>query len=99
MAAAAEEESGDLKGVFVNKANIVGWSQVKSYQKNNIQQQKKTENKSGMFVKVSMNGAPYLRKIGLKLYTEYSDLLKAFEAMFKLTIGTNFLFFLVLDNQ
>ncbi|GFP86083.1 auxin-induced protein 22b [Phtheirospermum japonicum] len=98
MEATAEEESGDSKGVSVNssdhetaapapKAQIVGWPPVKSYRKNNIQQQKKTENESGMFVKVSMDGAPYLRKIDLKLYTGYSHLLKALEAMFKLTIG------------
>ncbi|KAL3626369.1 Auxin-induced protein 22B [Castilleja foliolosa] len=94
---AEEEESGDSKCVSVDsndhettapapKAQIVGWPPVKSYRKNNVQQ-KRTENESGMFVKVSMDGAPYLRKIDLKLYTGYSDLLKALEVMFKLTIG------------
>ncbi|KAL3649061.1 Iaa2p [Castilleja foliolosa] len=93
----AKEESGDSKCVSVNssdhqtaapapKAQIVGWPPVKSYRKNNIQQIK-TENESGMFVKVSMDGAPYLRKIDLKLYSGYSELLKALEAMFKLNIG------------
>lgn len=42
---------------------------------------------SGMFVKVSMDGAPYLRKIDLKFYNGYFDLLKALESMFKCTIG------------
>ncbi|KAI3469682.1 hypothetical protein Pfo_026345 [Paulownia fortunei] len=68
------------------KAQIVGWPPVKSYRKNNLQP-KKTEAESGMYVKVSMDGAPYLRKIDLKLYNGYPELLKALESMFKLTIG------------
>jgi auxin-responsive protein IAA len=38
-------------------------------------------------VKVSMDGAPYLRKVDLKVYKSYPDLLKALEHMFKFTIG------------
>lgn len=34
-----------------------------------------------------MDGAPYLRKIDLKVYKGYPELLKALENMFKLTIG------------
>lgn len=41
----------------------------------------------GFFVKVSMDGAPYLRKIDLGLYKGYPELLKALEDMFKFTIG------------
>ncbi|KAK9691751.1 hypothetical protein RND81_09G217000 [Saponaria officinalis] len=40
-----------------------------------------------MYVKVSMDGAPYLRKIDLKLYTCYQELLKALEDMFKVLVG------------
>ncbi|CDP03690.1 unnamed protein product [Coffea canephora] len=40
-----------------------------------------------MYVKVSMDGAPYLRKIDLRVYNNYPELLKALEAMFKCTIG------------
>ena len=40
-----------------------------------------------MYVKVSMDGAPFLRKIDLKVYNNYTELLKAFENMFKCTIG------------
>lgn len=43
----------------------------------------------GIYVKVSMDGAPYLRKIDLKVYKGYPELLKALDNMFKLTIGTN----------
>lgn len=45
---------------------------------------------SGIFVKVSMDGAPYLRKIDLNVYKNYLDLLKAMENMFKGTIGQSF---------
>ncbi|KAL6623478.1 hypothetical protein ACP70R_033357 [Stipagrostis hirtigluma subsp. patula] len=36
----------------------------------------------GLFVKVSMDGAPYLRKIDLKMYKGYRELREALEAMF-----------------
>lgn len=67
------------------KAQVVGWPPVRSYRKNAM---KRSESDgSGMFVKVSMDGAPYLRKIDLKFYNGYFDLLKALETMFKCTIG------------
>lgn len=70
------------------KAQVVGWPPVRSYRKNALQAQKQPESDgSGMFVKVSMDGAPYLRKIDLKFYKNYLDLLKALEVMFKCTIG------------
>ncbi|KAL3812525.1 hypothetical protein ACJIZ3_013793 [Penstemon smallii] len=68
------------------KAQIIGWPPVRSYRKNNLQT-KKTESETGIFVKVSMDGAPYLRKIDLKIYNGYAELLKALETMFKFTIG------------
>ncbi|KAK6130626.1 hypothetical protein DH2020_035601 [Rehmannia glutinosa] len=93
----AEESSGskgisDAKSVehetaLAPKAEIVGWPPVKSYRKNNPQQNKTEGDQSGMFVKVSMDRAPYLRKIVLKLYNGYSELLKALDSMFKLTIS------------
>lgn len=65
------------------KAKIVGWPPIRSYRKNSIQEAEA----SGIYVKVSMDGAPYLRKIDLKVYNGYPELLKALENMFKLTIG------------
>lgn len=44
-------------------------------------------NSSGMYLKVSMDGAPYLRKIDLQVYKSYQELLKALQSMFKCTIG------------
>lgn len=34
-----------------------------------------------------MDGAPYLRKMDLKVYKGYSELLKAMEDMFKFKVG------------
>ncbi|PIN25819.1 hypothetical protein CDL12_01443 [Handroanthus impetiginosus] len=79
-----EQESG----APATKAQVVGWPPVRSYRKNVLQQKRpESETGSGMFVKVSMDGAPYLRKIDLKFYKNYFDLLKALENMFKCTIG------------
>ncbi|KAK9684863.1 hypothetical protein RND81_10G238000 [Saponaria officinalis] len=71
-----------------SKAQIVGWPPIRSYRKNNLQP-KKTEqvDVSGMYVKVSMDGAPYLRKIDLKVYNTYEELLQALGTMFKVCIG------------
>lgn len=68
------------------RAQVVGWPPIRSYRKNSFAQQKK-EHESGIYVKVSMDGAPYLRKIDLKVYKGYHELLKGLETMFKLTIG------------
>ncbi|KAK2400015.1 Auxin-induced protein IAA4 [Trifolium repens] len=65
------------------KAKIVGWPPIRSYRKNSLQEAEV----GGIFVKVSMDGAPYLRKIDLRIYGGYPELLKALETMFKLTIG------------
>jgi len=62
---------------------IVGWPPIRSYRKNSLQE----ADVGGIFVKVSMDGAPYLRKIDLQVYGGYPELLKALETMFKLTIG------------
>ncbi|KAF6166990.1 hypothetical protein GIB67_030479 [Kingdonia uniflora] len=59
-----------------NKTQIVGWPPVCSYRKkNNVQEIK-------FYVKVSMDGAPFLRKINLNTYKGYSDLVTVFEKLF-----------------
>lgn len=60
---------------------------MRSYRKNVLQQKKADGEGSGMYVKVSMDGAPFLRKTDLKVYNNYSELLKALENMFKCSIG------------
>ena len=71
------------------RAQIVGWPPIRSYRKNNLQPKKTEAEASGIYVKVSMDGAPYLRKIDLRVYKGYPELLKALENMFKFTIGKN----------
>ncbi|KAM0054207.1 putative transcription factor interactor and regulator AUX-IAA family [Helianthus debilis subsp. tardiflorus] len=80
-------KEGDMENVHATKSQVVGWPPVRNYRRNNIQAKKASETESGMYVKVSMDGAPYLRKIDLKVYKGYPELLKALENMFKLTIG------------
>ncbi|KAL5566291.1 hypothetical protein UlMin_029455 [Ulmus minor] len=69
------------------KAQVVGWPPVRSFRKNIVAVQK---NKDGVaFVKVSMDGAPYLRKVDLKLYKSYQELSDALGKMFSsFTIGS-----------
>lgn len=74
------------------KTQVVGWPPIRSYRKNNTQLMKKTttsvaEVGGGGYVKVSVDGAPYLRKIDLKVYKSYPEFLKALENMFHLSIG------------
>ncbi|XP_010466600.1 PREDICTED: auxin-responsive protein IAA2 isoform X1 [Camelina sativa] len=72
-----EETRDEEESTPPTKTQIVGWPPVRSYRKNN----------SVSYVKVSMDGAPYLRKIDLKTYKNYPELLKALENMFKFTVG------------
>lgn len=80
------------------KAQVVGWPPIRSFRKNTMAT---NLSKSGeavaegnpgssgcLYVKVSMDGAPYLRKIDLKIYHNYAELSKALEKMFScFTIG------------
>ncbi|XP_008808453.2 auxin-induced protein 22D-like [Phoenix dactylifera] len=65
------------------KAQIVGWPPIQSYRKNSYQAMKMEAEPTGMYVKVSMDGVPYLRKIDLKVYKGYEELREALEDMFK----------------
>ncbi|XP_022991276.1 auxin-induced protein 22D-like [Cucurbita maxima] len=71
-----------------SKAQVVGWPPVRSYRRNCLAG-KKTEVEScgGVYVKVSMDGAPYLRKLDLTIYKSYTELVKALENMFKFNLG------------
>ncbi|KAF6148305.1 hypothetical protein GIB67_025524 [Kingdonia uniflora] len=69
------------------KQQVVGWPPVRSYRKNSLKVKKNEAEGAGVYLKVSMDGAPYLRKIDLKVYKGYPELLKALENMFKFTIG------------
>ncbi|GAB2294601.1 hypothetical protein Dimus_028800 [Dionaea muscipula] len=78
---------GDDQASLAAKAQVVGWPPIRSYRRNSFQQKKAAEPAGGIYVKVSMDGAPYLRKIDLNVYNGYPGLLKALEDMFKFTIG------------
>ncbi|KAF5775656.1 putative transcription factor interactor and regulator AUX-IAA family [Helianthus annuus] len=76
------------------KAQVVGWPPVRNYRKNVMAQKSTTEEtekvvaatagsgSTAAFVKVSMDGAPYLRKVDLKLYESYQQLSDALAKMF-----------------
>ncbi|XAR67696.1 hypothetical protein NMG60_11002569 [Bertholletia excelsa] len=77
------------------KAQVVGWPPIRSFRKNtmatNLTKNNEVEDKAGLgclYVKVSMDGAPYLRKVDLKTYSNYVELSSALEKMFScFTIG------------
>ncbi|XP_047955726.1 auxin-responsive protein IAA14-like [Salvia hispanica] len=64
------------------KAQVVGWPPVRSFRKNVMAKQKSEETAAAAFVKVSMDGAPYLRKVDLRMYQSYKELSDALAKMF-----------------
>ncbi|KAI3773376.1 hypothetical protein L1987_47903 [Smallanthus sonchifolius] len=58
-----------------SKEQVIGWPPVRSYRKN-------TMNNNCKYVKVAVDGAPYLRKVDLKSCTSYQQLLRVFDEMF-----------------
>ncbi|XP_073066685.1 auxin-responsive protein IAA8-like isoform X1 [Primulina eburnea] len=77
------------------KAQVVGWPPIRSYRKNTLASNTKNNNEvdgkpgpGALFVKVSMDGAPYLRKVDLRMYSTYAELSTALEKMFScFTLG------------
>ncbi|CAM0953942.1 unnamed protein product [Alopecurus aequalis] len=72
------------------KAQVVGWPPVRNYRKNTLaanatkakaEEQGKSE-AGCCYVKVSMDGAPYLRKVDLTTYSSYENLSLELEKMF-----------------
>lgn len=67
--------SGKVAAAVGNKAAVVGWPPVR-----------KSRYGGGggvkMYVKVSVDGAPFLRKIDLSNHKSYSDLVMALEQLF-----------------
>ncbi|ERM97022.1 hypothetical protein AMTRI_Chr05g64310 [Amborella trichopoda] len=64
------------------KNQVVGWPPVRSFRKHVYLQEKMEEQQKKNYVKVGMEGTPYLRKMDLKMFNEYSELSKALAAMF-----------------
>ncbi|KAL6144669.1 hypothetical protein ACLB2K_055360 [Fragaria x ananassa] len=77
------------------KAQVVGWPPIRSFRKNTMasnlaKNNDDAEGKQGsgcLYVKVSMDGAPYLRKVDLKMYNNYMELSMALEKMFSCFIN------------
>ncbi|XP_048335073.1 auxin-responsive protein IAA9 [Ziziphus jujuba] len=77
------------------KAQVVGWPPIRSFRKNSLATTSKNNDEvdgkpgpGALFVKVSMDGAPYLRKVDLRTYSAYQELSSALEKMFScFTIG------------
>ncbi|XVF49147.1 hypothetical protein PTKIN_Ptkin03bG0245000 [Pterospermum kingtungense] len=79
-----------------SKEQVVGWPPIRSFRKNTMashppKNEDDAETKLGsgcLYVKVSLDGAPYLRKVDLKLYGSYKELSSALKKMFScFTIG------------
>ena len=86
--------SANIRVTLNYRAQVVGWPPVRSFRKNIVSAQKNSTDEtskagsSAAFVKVSMDGAPYLRKVDLKLYKSYQELSDALGKMFSsFTIG------------
>ncbi|AQK63057.1 IAA13 - auxin-responsive Aux/IAA family member [Zea mays] len=91
----AEAPAADAEKPPAPKAQAVGWPPVRSYRRNAmtvvqaVRSKKEEEPEkqqqpaaANAFVKVSMDGAPYLRKVDLKTYGSYKDLSAALKKMF-----------------
>ncbi|XP_027341956.1 auxin-responsive protein IAA1-like [Abrus precatorius] len=57
------------------KQQVVGWPPVRASRKNIVM-------KSCKYVKVAVDGAPYLRKVDLEMYESYEHLMRELETMF-----------------
>lgn len=55
---------------------MVGWPPVRAQRKNIMTMT------SGKYVKVAVDGAPYLRKVDLEMYNTYEQLLSALQGLF-----------------
>ncbi|RCV40448.1 hypothetical protein SEVIR_9G054000v4 [Setaria viridis] len=74
-----------------SKVQVVGWPPVRAYRKNAFHaaaeaaasvRRTKGGEQGGLYVKVSMDGAPYLRKVDLRTYGGYRELRDALDALF-----------------
>ncbi|XP_044470916.1 auxin-responsive protein IAA1-like isoform X2 [Mangifera indica] len=67
----SESQNGKLPAA---KAQVTGWPPVRSFRKKELE-------RSSKLVKVAVDGAPYLRKVDLEIYSSYEELLKTLEKM------------------
>ncbi|XP_020586965.1 auxin-induced protein 22D [Phalaenopsis equestris] len=90
----SEDDEGQ-DSMALSKAQVVGWPPIGMNRRSGLQGRRTETNGvaggGGIYVKVSMDGAPYLRKIDLKVYRSYEELRKALEDMFKCFTSGDFL--------
>ncbi|CAA6660996.1 unnamed protein product [Spirodela intermedia] len=88
--------TGKGGGAPAAKAQVVGWPPIQSYRKTTMAANPpktlndELEARPGtgcQYVKVSMDGAPYLRKVALQVYGNYRELSSALEAITVRWIG------------
>ncbi|PIA65273.1 hypothetical protein AQUCO_00100626v1 [Aquilegia coerulea] len=72
----------------VAKAQVIGWPPVRQSRKQIMVLKKRCT-----YVKVAVDGAPYLRKVDLEMYASYQQLLSALEKMFTCFTIRMFFFF------
>ncbi|XP_009389389.2 auxin-responsive protein IAA17 [Musa acuminata AAA Group] len=88
-----EDGDGEAKAAapWAAKAQVIGWPPIRSYRRNTMasnpwrNKEEETKGSQGgecLYIKVSMDGAPYLRKVDLKTYSTYADLSLALGKMF-----------------
>ncbi|KAF7028409.1 hypothetical protein CFC21_040340 [Triticum aestivum] len=68
------------------KERVVGWPPVRSFRKNALENVAAGSTRAAAapakFVKVAVDGAPYLRKVNLRDYAGYDQLLRALQGKF-----------------
>ncbi|KAJ4708373.1 Auxin-responsive protein [Melia azedarach] len=74
----SQVSGGTRKFPAVKRAQVIGWPPVRSYRQKEIEK----SGCSSKLVKVAVDGAPYLRKVDLQIYSSYQHLFKAFEDLF-----------------
>ncbi|XVE88970.1 hypothetical protein DITRI_Ditri19aG0112500 [Diplodiscus trichospermus] len=77
-----ESQHEDAKSP-VSKAQVVGWPPVRAFRKN--------ATKNCKYVKVAVDGAPFLRKVDLEMYNTYQQLSSSLEQMFSCFTIRNYL--------
>lgn len=89
------------------RAQVMGWPPVRSFRKNIVSQKstagpeaaQKASGGGGALVKVCMDGAPYLRKVDLKMYKSYQEFSDGLAKMFSsFTMGTKLCVTLISRN-
>ncbi|KAF2929416.1 hypothetical protein DAI22_05g055700 [Oryza sativa Japonica Group] len=64
------------------RARVVGWPPVRAFRKNALAALAAASSSKAKFVKVAVDGAPYLRKVDLEAYRGYDQLLAALQDKF-----------------